>query len=180
MKKQVFTFNVLIYITLSIAFTAVSISVLGQKQDKPIQTPIPGTNVSLTPPPYFELIKDADNKSFFHHPGTNAVIQAVSIIGQSYEKCIALYNDEYFHNNGLQVLMTQHPELADGSSTTLFICTASYKNADGTSSTDYRVLILVGGNNNESFMVTARYPELANNLLMNDIMNSFFTVQIIK
>jgi hypothetical protein len=180
MKKQVFTSNVLTAITLFIFFAAITNSVSGQKQDKPIQTPIPGTHVSLTPPPYFELTKDAENKSFFHHPGTNAVIQAVSVIGQSYEKFIALYNDEYFQGNGLQVLMTQHPELADGSSTTLFICSTAYKNAEGTTSTDYRVLIMVGGNSNESFMVTARYPELASELLLNEIMNSFFTVQIIK
>lgn len=137
---------------------------------------IPDKGIFITPPPYFQLMTSENGEAYLYHPATNAVIQFMSRPDLPYVQADNLFTDSYFKEQNMQLLMKQNPEMIDGSSSSLYICSARYKSNDNITEVDYSVLIFTGGND-KTFIVTARFPELAKELLMNEIMNSFFTIR---
>lgn len=137
---------------------------------------IPDKGIFITPPPYFQLMTSENGEAYLYHPATNAVIQFMSRPDLPYVQADNLFTDSYFKEQNMQLLMKQNPEMVDGSASSLYICSARYKSNDNITEVDYSVLIFTGGND-KTFIVTARFPELAKELLMNEIMNSFFTIR---
>jgi hypothetical protein len=136
----------------------------------------PGTDLFLTPPEHFEMSINENGESFLFHPGTNGVIQAVSRDDIQWTELKKLYDENYFKSHHLNLLMSQDQELTDGTPAMVFICSAKYPDKSDAASTDYKVMIFTGGKDDKTFFVIARFPEIADELLTNPIMNTFFSV----
>lgn len=174
---KVYPSNLLVnnYAGLCIFLLSIALTVpLCAQNQKEIQ--FPGTDMYLTPPEHFEMTTNEKGESFLFHPGTNAVIQCITRTDIQWTELQALYDKDYFTEQGLNLLMKQDQELTNGTPATIFICAANYPDKSEATSTDYKVMIFTGGSNNWTFFVTARFPEIAADLLTNSIMNTFYSI----
>ncbi len=137
----------------------------------------PGTEVFITPPEHFELTKDENGNDFLYHSGTKAIIQLQSRNDISYKQSINSITPEYFSEQNMVLLMAQNPSMPDGSEASLYICSARYHSDQQESLSAYTVLIFIGGNETRSFFATARFPDQVKDLLMNEILNSLFSIR---
>lgn len=140
----------------------------------------PLTSIVITIPEHFIPKQDNNGAYYIYHPGTNAIIQAIesSLIWWHEQK--KLYNEEYFYNQKLFVVNVEEKTLSNGIELILFECNTEYKSNHTDEIVPYKVFLLAGGKDQTTFLLVARYPQIADNLLKLVIKETLFSVQLKK
>lgn len=136
----------------------------------------PGTELFIVVPEHFQLQTNEDGVPVLYNAGAETVVVVETGDDSGWPDLKKSYDQTYFSNRNLVLMMQQDQELPDGTAAAIFICNETMKDQNGGAPVSFRVMIFAGGSDSRTFIVTARIPENLADQMTNVVMNMFYSV----